>query len=160
MHEIAANVIPIAAVVLAAVAFWWLELRGEPTAPAPEPDPSRCLTGDDVADIERQLGLSLPTSYKQYLQNRRSDGVDSQSVCDDHEVVVEATLAYRSGFVETLPPWPHTYVYVGAEADACPYVLDVSTEEVLQLHKGNIESKPLQHYANFLAFVAALSSAS
>jgi hypothetical protein len=107
-----------------------------------------------IARIETELGVRPPDAYRDFLVSTHDfDLIDDTTVADDPQVVVEATQTYRKGFAG-LPPWPAHYLYIGDEADACPYVLDCETGELFRSHKGTL-SEPLERFADFSGFFAA-----
>ncbi len=113
----------------------------------------------DVARIESTLSVSLPDAYRGFLLSERTDDrIDATSVLDDPETIIASTLAYRNGF-EGLSPWPKPFVYVGDEADACPYLIDCDTGAFARSDKGDLSRAMLERYANFDAFVASRMSA-
>lgn len=112
-----------------------------------------------VQQIESALDVKLPSAYRDFLANRRKDNtVDETTVTDEAEVIIEATLEYRKGFVD-LPKWSASEVYIGDESDACPYVLDCESGRVVRLDKGNRERKPLQEWLSFEDFLRQMESA-
>jgi hypothetical protein len=112
----------------------------------------RLMKRPDVADIERSLDVSLPRAYVEFLTARRGDSaLDATEVLDDATAIVNATELYRRGF-EGLRRWPRELVYVGDQADACPYVLNCTSGEVMQTDKGNLERPALQRWTSFEAY--------
>lgn len=113
----------------------------------------------DVARIESTLGVSLPDAYRGFLLSERTDDrIDATSVLDDPEAIIASTLDYRNGF-EGLSLWPKRFVYVGDEADACPYLIDCDTGAFARSDKGDLSRAMLERYADFDAFVASRMSA-
>ena len=138
-------------------ALWWVFFRMDraPAVANAMPEPVRRLSGEDIATIERELGVTLPAAYKRFLTEREEGSdvaIDADSVCDDARTVIDATLQYRAGFAG-LPAWPAAWVYVGDEADACPYALDCASGACLRLDKGHPLREPLERHADFEAFL-------
>ncbi len=118
----------------------------EDTDPAPQ-----SLSAADVDRIERELGVSLPGDYRKALLGARPAGVDQTSMLDSADLIIGFTTDYRNGFAG-LPRWPKQYVYIGDEADACPYALDCVTGRIIKLDKGNPDTKPISEFASLSAF--------
>ena len=113
------------------------------------------MKSEDIAIIERELGLTVPDDLREFLTSER-DGFDPDAVAvsDEPCAIVEMTIKYRNGFAG-LPPWPQTWIYLGDEADACPHGIDCASGRVFKLHKGNAQRKALKHYESFAAYQAA-----
>ncbi len=110
----------------------------------------------DVAHIERSLEVSLPRAYVAFLTARRGNSaLDATDVLEDATAIVNATELYRRGF-EGLRPWPSELVYVGDQADACPYAVNCTTGEVMQTDKGNLDRPALRRWSSFEAFSSSL----
>jgi hypothetical protein len=124
----------------------------------PKPDPSAWgpidpMSEEDIEKIEFTLQVKLPADYAEFLRAGRSqDVIDSETVSCSVSRIIEATTSYRQGLYG-LQPWPASYIYVGDEADACPYVLDCESGRFFQTHKGNLKTNPLSSYASFSEFV-------
>ena len=117
---------------------------------------ARLMKRPDVAQIERSLDVSLPSAYVEFLTTRRAaSALDRTELLDDATAIVEATELYRRGF-EGLRCWPGELVYVGDQADACPYAVSCTTGEVMQTDKGNLDRPALQRWSSFQAFAASL----
>ncbi len=111
----------------------------------------------DIQRIEAALAVSLPNGYRDFLLlSVPPDLPDETTVIRDAGVIIEATLSYRTGF-EGLPAWPDHWVYVGDEADACPYVIDCLSGKVIRTDKGNLHRPPLSEHIDFKSFVARVS---
>jgi SMI1 / KNR4 family (SUKH-1) len=140
-------------------AFYWVFFKMD-SSPIDFPTPSeavRLLTDNDVARIESALNVRLPDDYVTFLIQDRSDAtVDDTTALSDADAIIEATQEYRRGFAG-LPPWPHLYVYIGDEADACPYVLDTESGRVIRMDKGNLDRAPIAEYPTFTAFSASFA---
>ncbi|MCW1926558.1 SMI1/KNR4 family protein [Luteolibacter arcticus] len=110
------------------------------------------MKADDIVRIERELAVELPADLRRFLAGTRDDfDPDEVAVLDDAEAMIERTLEYRRGFAG-MPPWPESWVYLGDEADACPYCLDCATGRVAQLHKGDAGQEPLGQHESFAAY--------
>ncbi len=115
------------------------------------------MTKSEIAKLSESLQVTLPQSYREFLSRARPEEIDDTSLLGDPDIIIEATNDYRRGFVG-LPPWPNEYIYLGDEADACPYVLDCITGIVRQLQKGNIDAAPIKTWSSFENFVAFYSA--
>lgn len=116
------------------------------------------MNAQEIEAIESALGIALPAPYRAFLASPRDPGlIDDTTVLDDPQAIIEATRDYRNGF-GGLPPWPAHYLYVGDEADACPYVLDCVSGTLFRSDKGHPTKRPLERYSDFAAFVAAKRS--
>lgn len=140
------------AVPIAALALWWLCFRqgGDDGTldSTPLDEPIKLLSVDDVQAIERALGVTLPSDYAAFLQKDRPGHVDSTTVRDDPELIIGFTQDYRSS-----NGWPTHFVWVGDEADGCPYTLDCETGEIFRLQKGNL-GKAWDRHRSFSEFVS------
>jgi hypothetical protein len=138
---------------IAALTIWWLFFRMD-SSPAPEvPDePIERLSADDVQMIETTLGVTLPADYALFLQADRPGPIDNTTVRDDPELIIGFTQDYRrdSG-------WPPHFIWVGDEADGCPYTLDCMTGAIFRLEKGNVK-KMWDRFPSFSEFVQAQST--
>ena len=135
---------PVAALII------WLQFFRENSGPdhmVPD-EPINLLSASDVQEIEATLGVALPTDYALFLQASRPEQIDNTTVRDDPDLIIGFTQDYRkrSG-------WPPNYVWVGDEADGCPYTLDCVTGEVFRLQKGNMQ-KSWDRHPSFSEFVA------
>jgi hypothetical protein len=111
------------------------------------------MSGKDIEKIESVLQVKLPEDFSKFLsKGRTQEVIDDQTVLPDADSFIEATLEYRKG-AYGLPPWPASYVYVGDESDACPYVLDCDSGRFFQTHKGNINVGPISGWDSFTAFL-------
>lgn len=140
--------------------LWWVFFRMESDPKAdphqPPPEPPRPMTLQEVASIEEALEVTLPKAYRSFVTSPRDfDEVDESSINSDPAFVIEATMVHRNG-VAGLRPWPHDLVYIGDEADACPYVIDCATGKISRLHKGNLDTPPLKTFASFEKLLAYL----
>lgn len=133
--------------------LWWVFFRMDehPTPPAGEPLLTGPIAEPDLLRIESSLGVKLPEAYRKYLGSPRTQDIDEESIFGDADLIISATQEYREGFGGN-PPWPGKWVYVGDEADACPYAIDVESGEVIQTDHGNPERKPLENFASFREF--------
>lgn len=114
------------------------------------------MTRDDIASIEKQLGVTLPVPLAEFFASEHRDvDAEGDSILDRASDVIELTREYRAGFAG-LPPWPASWVYIGDEGDACPYYVDCETGRIVRLHKGNFKEKPLEVFADFSALHAHL----
>lgn len=110
------------------------------------------MTEDQIRILEDSLSLKLPADYRRFLtEDPGEDLLDDTTVMRDVDAIIEATLDYRKGF-EGLPPWPSHWLYMGDEADACPYVLDCLTGELIRTDKGHLNREPLTRYPSFQHF--------
>lgn len=111
----------------------------------------------DIQSLEAALAVSLPNGYRDFLLlSAPPDLPDETTVIRDVSVIIEATLSYRTGF-EGLPAWPDHWVYVGDEADACPYVIDCLSGKVIRTDKGNLHRPPLSEHIDFESFFTSVS---
>lgn len=111
----------------------------------------------DIQRIEATLAVSLPDGYRDFLLSRHPGELpDETTVIRDADDIIHATLEYRAGF-EGLAAWPAQWVYVGDEADACPYVIDCMNGQVLRTDKGNIDRVPLSRHTDFTSFLVNVS---
>lgn len=112
----------------------------------------------DIQRIEATLEIALPDGYRDFLASRHATAwPDDTTIIGDADEIIEATLEYRAGFAG-LPAWPDHWVYVGDEADACPYVLDCNSARVMRTDKGNLDRAPLSEYGDFASFLASVSA--
>ncbi|MEN3943851.1 SMI1/KNR4 family protein [Prosthecobacter sp. SYSU 5D2] len=116
------------------------------------------MTEEDIAKIETALGVCLPADYRAHLAKNDEDEeehgvVDDVTAMRDAYGIIKATRDYRAGF-EGLPPWPAHWVYMGDEADACPYAVDCVSGQFRKTDKGNLLRPPLKAYASFDEFHA------
>ena len=137
---------------------WWAFFRDDGTSqsvpiPSSEAEP---ISSDELNRIEAELQVSLPAEYRTYVGSKRQTTRDCYSILDSADSIIEATRTYRAG-LEDLPRWPKSYLYVGDEADACPYALDTATGSVSRLDKGDISRSPLERYQSFLDFLSGSS---
>ncbi len=110
------------------------------------------MNEDQLRKIEDSLDLKLPPDYRRFLTaDPGEDILDDTTVMRDEDGVIEATLDYRKGF-EGLAPWPKHWIYIGDEADACPYALDCLSGELIRMDKGNLDREPLARYLTFKHF--------
>lgn len=115
------------------------------------------MTEADIVRIEAELKLRLPLGYREYLAQEDMDveehgPIDDTAVMRDADAIIEATRDYQAGF-EGLPPWPANLLYLGDEADACPYVLDCDSGGLKRLDKGNLNREPLAQWPSFDVFL-------
>lgn len=108
----------------------------------------------EIELIEKELGVVLPDEYAEFLQSERPECIDSTAVIDHAQTIIEMTLEYRRG-LDDLPLWPDSYVYVGDESDACPYVIDCSSGRVMKLDKGDFGKLPISEFESFSNFVSS-----
>lgn len=139
-------------------ALWWVFTRMDnpPHAPAPDPLPTDPITSEEANRIEEALHVKLPSSYREFLTSPRTADIDGQSVFADADSVIAATLYHRNGSGGSTP-WPTNLIYIGDEADVCPYVLDTRTGEVVRTDKGNLARVPLNRFASFEEFLSSLA---
>jgi hypothetical protein len=110
------------------------------------------MTEDQLRHIESSLGLTLPADYRRFLaQDPGEDILDDTTVMRHADSIIDSTLEYQNSF-EGLPSWPQHWLYIGDEADACPYVLDCLSGELIRTDKGNLNRKPLAQYPSFQHF--------
>jgi hypothetical protein len=141
-------------VVAAAAALWWVFYRMERPPPMPGagvPLPTGPMSAEDIGRIAGDLGVALPGAYGIFLASSRGD-IDGESVLRDAQLIIEATQHQRSDQSGS-QPWPPHFIYLGDEADACPYALDCQTGEVLRTDKGKLDREPLERYASFELFL-------
>lgn len=135
--------------------LWWIFFRmdeASPTAIDPgEELPTAALAPEALARIEESLELTLPAAYRDFLATARTRDIDGQSVFGDADLIISSTREYREGFGRN-PKWPRSWVYAGDEGDACPYVVDTATGEVIKTDHGDPDRKPLERFASFVEF--------
>lgn len=61
------------------------------------------------------------------------------------DLVIACTMAYRAG-AYGLATWPTHFVYIGDEADACPYALDCIAGGLASLHRGDVTARPIARF--------------
>jgi hypothetical protein len=99
------------------------------------------MTNEDLNQIERQLGLTLPRDYRQMILSfpiSVSKGKAEPPMWDMLNEVITANNDYRRGYGGT-PAWPDHYFFIGDDGAACPFLLDLSQNpaKLLQLDHGN-----------------------
>ena len=100
------------------------------------------------------MEVILPAGYRGFATSDRDfEVVDESTVLSDPQSVISATKEFRRGFAG-LEPWPNSWIYIGDEADACPYALDCKSGILRRLDKGNISRKPLEEFTSFDEFLA------
>lgn len=139
----------VALLFVAALIVWRTFFREEGNALHNDPEPVNRLAASDVQSIEAVLGVTLPADYARFLQEERPDAIDCTTVRDDAELIIGFTQDYRGD-----SGWPAHLVWIGDEADGCPYTLDCLTGEVFRLEKGNLR-KAWDRHPSFAEFVAA-----
>lgn len=139
------------AVLLVAALIGWRKFFREEDSPIENypAEPVNRLSASEVQSIEVALGVTLPADYARFLQDERPDAIDSTTVRDDAELIIGFTQDYRGD-----SGWPAHLVWIGDEADCCPYTLDCLTGEVFRLEKGNLR-KAWDRHPSFAEFVAA-----
>ena len=150
-----------ALVVIGAIALiggpilWWIFFRMDEHSSFPSaPDtPPRAMTAADVARIEQALDIVLPCDYAAFVQREVRNAVDTTSVWDDADLVIEQTRAYRAGAYGQRP-WPPQLVCIGDEDDACPRVVDCSTGACWRLEKGSLD-QAFQRFDNFQHYLSS-----
>lgn len=111
------------------------------------------MNESDIVKIESTLGVTLPHGYRSFLLvDRITNEIDDTTVATDADVIIQATQTYRAGFAG-LASWPENLIYVGDEADACPYVIDCCNGNVRRVDKGNLTRPPLERFVSFDAFL-------
>ncbi|MBY6189642.1 SMI1/KNR4 family protein [Microbulbifer agarilyticus] len=113
----------------------------------------RVMDVSDVKLIEQKLGVVLPKEYADFLLCERPVCIDSTAIIDYAPAIIGATLEYRRG-ADGLPMWPDSYVYIGDESDACPYVIDCFDGSVMQLDKGDFRKPPISKFERFDDFIS------
>lgn len=127
----------------------------DPSADDPTP-----MSEEEVARIESELQVAIPSSLRTFLLTKRNtEEVDYGTVAGSPEGFIEMTKEYRTGFVG-LPPWPKEWLYLGDASDACPYVVDCITGRMFQLHKGDLRQRRLEEWDSFDEFIAEMISIS
>jgi len=140
-------------VALAGPPLWWLFFReGHAAVEQGNEEPVLRMSEQDVRRIEASLQVTLPPAYASFLQER-GELPDNTTVLDMADLIITCTMEYRAG-AYGLPPWPAHFVYVGDEADACPYALDCINGGLTHLHKGNYTARPIARFDSFEAFLA------
>jgi|GEM_PF-3967521 len=135
--------------------IFYIDGAGPKNQSIEEPEP-RLMGDDEIKRIEAELDVTLPKDYINAVSKFRTKNVDSTALIDHADGVIEATLLYRNGF-EGLPCWPSNYIYIGDEADACPYALNIESGQVFRLDKGNVRNEALKVFSSTNAFVAYLN---
>lgn len=132
--------------------LWWVFYRmdNRPSTPVTLKRPET-LSAVDIAEIERVLEIALPQEYESFLRLRIPE-IDATTVIDTAATIIEMTLDYRKGF-SGLPGWAADMIYVGDEADACPYALNCATGELFRTDKGDLARPTLESYRTFSAFI-------
>jgi hypothetical protein len=139
----------VALLLAAGVMAWWWPTADPAVLRVPPP---RRMEADAIATIERELAVALPPDCATFLRSPRDETPDATTALDDAASIIELTREYRAGAFAGVPAWPAGWVYVGDEADACPYAIDCASGAVLQLHEGD----PGQAMRRFATFAAAL----
>lgn len=136
--------------------IWWVFFRMDEKTNQENyvPEEIELMSEDDILLIENLLDVKLPNDYVAFLRNRRDIDIDNTTVHDSAKQIIEATNEYRNGF-SGLPAWSRELIYIGDEADACPYVINCTSGEVLHTDKGNINREPMSRYNSFSDFVLA-----
>lgn len=121
------------------------------------------MTEEDIVRIETALEVSLPADYREHLAKHDEDEeehglVDDVTAMRNADEIIAATRDYRAGFAG-LPAWPAHWIYMGDEADACPYAVDCVSGHLRQMDKGNPLRPPLKEYESFAEFHAQLQKA-
>jgi hypothetical protein len=153
----AAIVVGGAFVVIVTPILWWIFKHDGYDARDSEESKRFCsrMNKEDITNIETSLNVKLDSGLIKFLTSPREvNNPDETAVSDDANFIIEATLEHRKGFA-SLKPWPVNYIYLGDEADACPYVYDSQEKKVFQLHKGNIERPPLKKFGSFRDFLSS-----
>jgi hypothetical protein len=145
----AALLVAVLVVPVAALIVWRTFFRedGNPVDTVPA-EPINRLSASDVQSIETALGVTLPADYARFLQEERPEAIDCTTVRDDAELIIGFTQDYRGD-----SDWPVHLVWIGDEADGCPYTLDCLSGEVFRLQKGNL-LKAWDRHPGFAEFVA------
>jgi hypothetical protein len=143
-------------IALGGPALWWVFFRMDekPNQENYVPEEIELISEDDILLIENSLDVKLPNDYVEFIRNGRDVKIDNTTVQDSAKLIIEATNEYRNGFAG-LPAWPKELIYIGDEADTCPYTINCTSGEVLQTDKGNINRDPLSRYNSFSDFVLA-----
>ena len=123
-----------------------------------KPEEIHVFTDNELQALEEALGIYLPGGYKSFLKADRdafAGEIGNQTIFDDVDQIVGFAYEYRKGFT-SCPPWPKNYIYVGDEMDACPYVLNTETEELIRTNKGWVNDKPLEKWNSFSDFIHSM----
>lgn len=143
-------------IAIAGPALWWVFFRMDagPNQKNFVPEGIELMTDDEIHLIENSLDVKLPEDYAQFLRVERTSEIDSTTVLDSAGMIIEWTNEYRKGF-SGLPAWQKELVYIGDEADACPYIINCKSGEVLCTDKGNVTRQPLSRHDSFADFVSS-----
>jgi hypothetical protein len=111
----------------------------------------------DLNQIEAALEVRLPESYRSVMLALPMGQYDGYSLHEDVSKIVSRTKEQRSGYAGG-QPWPHRYVYIGDEDDACPYALDCESGSVTYTDHGNL-AEPLARFGSVTEFLQSLDPA-
>lgn len=112
------------------------------------------MNESEIRKIEKSLRVTLPETYRTFLKIERDADhyLDDTTIVDEADIIIQATLDYRKGF-EGLKAWPEHLIFVGDEADACPYAINCLDGKFIRTDKGNIERNPLESFDSFESFI-------
>src|SRR5688572_25521508 len=119
------------------------------------------MTPEQLTMMEKQLHVTLPTTYKRVVTIfpwSAFAGGKAFRCWDGAALNVERTLEYREGYGGA-PPWPSDYVHIGDDDDACPYALRCSDGTIVKTDHGNLAARPLASFASVEMFVRELQEA-
>jgi len=111
---------------------------------------------EEIQMIEQELEIKLPASYCEAVLNYpflEDAGTFNWSLGDDPSAVIRWTKRYRLGF-SINPPWPVSLICIGEEGDGCPIALDLESERILKIDRGNPSKPPMETYPTFAIFMA------
>src|SRR4029453_18322528 len=100
------------------------------------------MTQADTDRIERDLDVKLPPAYRELMCGADAARLGDAGIFNDAALVVERTKAQCAGFGGA-PAWVQKFVYVGDQADACPYALNVDSGAVVRSDHGDLFEPPL-----------------
>ncbi len=86
------------------------------------------MTPDDLDQLERELEITLPASYRRALVPfpvAAAAGNSDLAVWDDPKKLTELNRELRQGAAGRVKPWPAHLFAVGHPGDGCPYAIDV-----------------------------------
>lgn len=112
------------------------------------------MRSEDLERIEHELGLRLPESYRAAMLELPPGRYDGYSFHEEPALIVKRTHEQRAAHAGR-QSWPHHYVYIGDEDDACPYALDCVTGSVIRTDHGNL-AQPLERFGSVAELLKSL----
>ncbi|MBK1856597.1 hypothetical protein JO972_16655 [Verrucomicrobiaceae bacterium 5K15] len=93
---------------------------------------------EELADIEKELGVLLPEAYKRYMEGSSNKGILYQS----KKQIIEANLQCRIAASDGKPLDPVFFV-LGVDSELREYMIDLDVPGELIMRMGN------ENYPNF-----------